>query len=865
MPEISRCVAIGTVEFLILWRTMMTVAITTLTLHLTPDFLTGLTGSSTGKGGTATQNGVWAYLWNNKPASDLAPSPLLPTGSAANFTPLIIAGQLTSNVILGADNNYNVLVTLTDTASPTVNGGVVYLIVQSENPADHNDLVSLIGSDESLIQPNVKSWHYGYAAFEFSLLGQSADQGDLTAIPGFSQHLAVNISYSDGSCDSRGYNITGASMTSALSSAEPAAVLTYPASTTDTPYSSLDGATAIVFSPSNGNFGSSIYPSDNWSLYLTAFASLTDVTISGCTNGEPDASGIWHNSQYYAYAMQAVQLLEGAWGPAGTYFKFSPNTNSQTRGYMLMSQSTLQENLYAAGQGYATLWQDSELTQPYIIPGSGSSPTTAPTTCQFNPSANNEWGNAFTPLFTGFTAGYWGVTAQQSNPLNRVATNNLAGGTLNLDQTINQSPSYAFDLNRVGTIPTYQHNDAYSEECFNESNVYGSAFSDNLSNGLTPSPLISLSQPGTSTNVGNIDLYAYGVNEKDIYYKKPVGANYLSVQTDYLIPTQTSGLQLIVSGLSAGVLVRSDATIKLGIYLGAGQFTYVPLTNPGNIWQNYNVTGSSGSWAVASGGSNIAGTFIINNLPTPATTLDGQVCWYQLVFSDSDGDQKVFDFYVTATNSIGQIQTSATSLAVDGNASIQANSATQLQLNLNPATSMPDGLLSFEYNAQFSPRPAAPVVGTATATGFTALNGQNGTGLPTSLDGKVPGSAAPLITVTPSQYLQFGWTGTNNGTHTGTPTNPVFSSDGSYTAGLVSEYTNKINAGNIAQINFYNIAAKQTLNFMMQATADLDGQWQTTSSAQLPEGSYLVTMTEMLPDGTAFGPASFPLTLHVAA
>ena len=54
----------------------------------------------------------------------------------------------------------------------------------------------------------------------------------------------------------------------------------------------------------------------------------------------------------------------------------NPNANSQTQGYMLMSQATLQENLYAAGQGFATLWQDSGLTKPYIIPGSGSPPGT---------------------------------------------------------------------------------------------------------------------------------------------------------------------------------------------------------------------------------------------------------------------------------------------------------------------------------------------------------------------------------------------------------------------------------------------------------------------------------------------------------
>jgi hypothetical protein len=834
---------------------------TTLTLHLTPAFLTELTGSSTGTGGTGTQNGVWAYLWNNAPPSDVAASPLLPAGTPNNFTPLILAGNLTSNVTLGTDGNYDVTVALTDSSQSTVTGGAIYLLVQSENPASQtsNDLTTLIGNTESNIQPNVQIGNYGYATFEYSLQNAAADLGDLTAIPGFAQNLGVKISYTGGTSASRGYNITGAALTTALTAADPAAALTYPTSSTGTPYSPLDGQTSMVISPSNGNFGAALYPSSNWSTYINAFSGLTDVSLSGVTNGEPDASSIWHNSQYYSYTVRAVTLADGVWGLAGTYFEFSPTASSQTKGYILISEATLQANLYAAGQDTVTLWQDSALTQPYIVPGSGSPPGTAPTTNAFGPSQNNEWGNIFTTLFTGFTAGYWGAIAQQSNPLNRGTTNNLAGGPLNLDNSQNQSSSYAFDLSRTGTIPSYQHNDAYSEEFFNNSNVYGSAFSDNLSNGLTPSPLIPLSSPGAATNVGNIDLYAYGSTETNPYYTKPVGANYLALpsgQTDYLVPTKAStGLDLQVVGQAAGLFVRSDATVKLGIYQGNGQFTYVPVATGGNLWQTYTVTGGSGSWSVAQTGANATGTFQINDLPTPATTQNGQLYWYQLVFSDSSGDQKVFDFYATATATAGQIQTGATSVAADGGATLPANTltATQIQLALNPATSMPSGLLTFVYNSQFSPEPAAPVAGTLTGNAFTAIDQQNGSG--------ITGSPAPSISISQPTALAFGWTGTNNGTHTGTPTNPVLSP--TYTAGLVSAYTNKINAGDIAQINFFKNGATKALPIVVQASADLDGQWQ-TPALTLGAGTYTVTMLEMLPDGvTAFGPQSAALTITV--
>ena len=105
-------------------------------------------------------------------------------------------------------------------------------------------------------------------------------------------------------------------------------------------------------------------------------------------------------------------------------------------------------------------------------------------------------------------------------------------------------------------------------------------------------------------------------------------------------------------GQAAGLFVQAGATVQLGIYEGNGQFDYVPIQSGGNLWQNYTVTGGPGTWAITSGGSNVQGTFFINNLPTPATAAQGQVYWYQLVFSDSAGDQKVFDFYATAASAV---------------------------------------------------------------------------------------------------------------------------------------------------------------------------------------------------------------------
>ncbi len=603
------------------------------------------------------------------------------------------------------------------------------------------------------------------------------------------------------------------------------------------------------------------------------------MVLSGVTNGEPDANGIWHNSQYYSYTVATQTLAAaGAWGAAGAYFVLSPTADSQTQGYILINEATLQNNLYAAGQGTMSIWQDSGFTQPYDVPG--SAPFGSPETNVIDLSANNQWGNLLTPLFTGFTAGYWDTTVSSPNtkmPATASATN-LGGGPINLDQTLNWSSTYAFDNQRIGTAPSYQHYDPYTKEFFYNSNVYGSAFSDNLSSDITPGPLIPLSQPdGAQLNVSNIDLYVYGSGETDPYYTAPVGQIYLPLaapQTDYLAITPStyagSGPQLIVTGQTAGLFPQSDLTVQLGVYNGNGQFTYVPVpasqnSNTGAVdyWQNYNVSNAGGSWSIASGGPNVEGTFIINGLPTLNGAASGQVYWYQLVFKDSQGDQKVYNFYSEAGTTPGSILTAGPDFAADGGATLVpvAGQATQLKLSLNPAFSMPIGMLTFDYDSQFAPMPAAPVVGTLGDSGFTSFAGQSGMG--------TMKTGAPSITIDIGSELAFGWTGTNS--YAGA--NPVPTGSGSYTAGWTSAYTNKINAGDIAEISFVDIgrADQQMLNMVARGTADLDGQWNTGGSAQLGNGSFSVTMQEYLPDGTTvFGtgtsapaPASAQLTLTV--
>ena len=44
---------------------------------------------------------------------------------------------------------------------------------------------------EAFVQQKVLDYNYGYTAFEYALLGQAGDQGDITYIPGFGPHVAI--------------------------------------------------------------------------------------------------------------------------------------------------------------------------------------------------------------------------------------------------------------------------------------------------------------------------------------------------------------------------------------------------------------------------------------------------------------------------------------------------------------------------------------------------------------------------------------------------------------------------------------------------------------------------------------------------
>ena len=879
----------------------MTVA-TNLTFHMSQAFVTALT---TGSPAVTNQGGTWAYLYRNLPPSN-------GSGAEPSFTTLISGGALGPGVTFNG-TDYTVNVDLTTAQTPTVKGGVLYVLVQSENPVGHHDLTTLITS-EGLIQKNISNWNYGYAAFEYSLLNGKGDQGDITYIDGFGPHLAVAING-----DSRGFQASASSFQSTLNS-PASAIYKYPSSTTGTPFSPLDGTQSMAISPSNGTFGSAAYPPGAWDTYVSTVVTQ-QMTFSGTTGGSPDASSIWHNGSYFSYTVYRAQTVSD---PSTNYLLFVPTTtpgtnsiNSQTQGYILLKQSDAEANLYAPGQGtalakmYSTmvltngLFDDTKST-PYVIPGSSSPPGSTPTTNQFNVSANNEWGNALTQFFTGFTAGYWGTAANQANPANVYnASYNLAP-LVSLNNSVNWGPAYAFDSNRVAnSTPSYQHNDQYSYKYYLPANVYASAFSDNLAQGLSVGPQIGLW--GGNGNVSQIDLYSYASSETDPFYKQPVGVNYLS--GSYLVPTAvappTTGslvLQIQVNNQAARLV--NTATVYLGIYEGQdasghAMFSYVQLpAYQSGSFQNVNLSyAAGGGWAATATGASANGNFIqVNNLPTSASAAAGQIYWYQVLFAQG-ATQQTFDIYAKSNGSGGlQLFNPANGngtannplAATDGNAQVLVNSPTQISFNLKPDVSLPASLLSLGFNSNVANQAgtaitefAAPVLGTMAsstftpvpfcpATGVDVAHGYTQVQVPGQPDGTYYSNTLSPLTLSSGAGLYFGWTGTNNVARNDAafilPTMPVFGPAPTtplIVAGQVSQFTNKVMAYDTALVQVYS---GPTVVAQASGVGDLDGQWTTGALSNLPNGTYTAVMTEVGPGGAQVSTFnSAPLTFTVNA
>ncbi|MBW4023440.1 MAG: hypothetical protein HIU92_09935 [Proteobacteria bacterium] len=751
---------------------------------------------------------------------------------------------------------------LTSGAGSQLTGGKVYLIVQSLPVGTSSTLPGIISNQAMITPATAATYDFGYDSIEITLSGGSSDAANLTSVNGFGLPMQLSTQYGNGTSASVGYAVSGSTIASDISG------ITSGRGTSTFTEGPLSGTFALSTSPTEANqvpsgtpSTSGAFPQSAWLPYIAALentAVASQILITGQFNGAKDASGNWHNGGYYAYQLQ--------WDAATGDFWLAPTANSQIQGYIKLTPNDIAENAYSQ-IGSVGIYASESAAAPSVTIGVG---------------ANDQWGAVLAQFLTGFTGGYYGETGNALNP--------QTTATVNLNGNFNWDPAYAFGANGRSTLglPSgTQTSDPYSKIFFDNSNSYGSPYSDALmSQYAVGGPLLSVSQPGTSGNVSAVNLTLYAPTETPAGYTQPANYNYIppaSVAAGYAIPAQNaSGANIVLNFFSAvanneGIDLNPNTAITLSILTSDanGVPAWSPVTfsaaaagNGLGLWQQWQISGSSSTGYSAAPASVPQalkpGSLQILGFPTAV----GGVSWYQITVG-SGTDAKTYNLYTT-TDGTGAFLNPTVSgqqgaLAVDGLAQIQAPASGGSvptftvsfvkgdTVTYNPALVVENAGPNSNFGASGFPAPAptAPVVGTAGQSGaFTALANQTSDGA----------GSADVVTTTVSDGLSFGWTGLN-------PASGAVSSG--VASGWVNGYTNKTNAGDFAVITVANaLGQTQTLD----AVAGIDGAWQTSGETlELGNGTYTITMQDALAvssngtlvPGAVVTSASAPLVLTV--
>jgi hypothetical protein len=707
--------------------------------------------------------------------------------------------------------------------------GKVYFIVQSLATAT-SDLQTKITTPSELTWGNATHYDFRYDSFELTLSNNSADQGNLTSVNGFGIPMSVAIP----GVGSRGYDVSGSTMFSDVTGVSAAGQqhFTYSAGPLASP-PAADGQ-RMVLSPTEAlGQGLPAFATANWNSYVTALEGhASDVVISGWFNGAPTGpkgAEVWHNAGFYSYQL--------SWD--GTYFWLSPMENSQNpaassqiQGYIRIDPADLENSIYST-LGNANVYLNKTDATPYFA--------------NMNTGTNNQWGEIFTQFLTGFTGGYYGGTG------NAQALNPLLHATVNLNNTSNWDPTYAFNNNGTNSLTsgfTGSNNkyDPYAELFFQHSNSYGAGYSDNLMKAYAAGgPLISLWDSGAAANVSTINVTLNDDSEIPAGYTAPVIYNYLApAPGGYAAPVQFvgDGLNIVLSFINGSMVLKDGTPVTIGFYSGGPSGTFntvtVPTNGPGNtIFQNWNLNydPAHGTYSLKPYGPQgvlTPGSILLNQFPVAASGTGG-ITWNEITVG-SGAAAKTFDLYVTSESTGGnpayafvnpaqpghataiQIDGLATVSATAGNATVGTFTANFLgaSYSLDPSllTRVTDQtIINDPQNGSF-PQPDAPVVGMLKSGVFAQL--------------AAPGSNDPTVS---SGALAFGWNGADSTQHND-----------------VAKYTNKIAALDVAHVVFTGSAAPAPLH----GVADLDGNWTTTHAAQFGDGTYTATMTEFLKGDLTF-------------
>lgn len=749
------------------------------------------------------------------------------------------------------ENNGSFAIPLTTAEDTTFSGGKVYFVVESLPAGDPSSLASEITEQSFINSTNAATDDFGYDSFEVTLTGGTSDAGNLTSVNGFALPMGASVAYDDNTSASVGYAVSGGAIASDIST------ISNGAGTATFAEGPLAGDFRMSTSPTEANAANpgtvsstGAFPETAWLPYIQALennAVASDIVITGQFNGAPDATGVWHNGGYYAYQLQ--------WDATDQSFWLVPLASSQIQGDIQLSPDAIAENIYSQ-TGTVSVYANQSDAEPFTTTLVG---------------ANNQWGAVLAQFLTGFTGGFYGQ--EGTSPNSQITT------PIDLNQNFNWDPDYAFGNDGTSTLGLpegTQTSDPYSQIFYDDSNSYGSPYSDALMSQYTSGgPLLSMSQPDGTGDVSNIDLTIYADGETPAGYTQPSIANYVAPggSDTYAVPTeQVGGNNIALNFFSAvannqGISLNPGATITLSILTSdAGgtpvwsTITFDGSTTSGGLFQSWTITQSGGGYtATANGSTNSTGYMVISGLPTAASG----VSWYQLTVEAADGsDAKAYNLYLT-TGDNGQIlnpaytdQTGA--LAIDGLAEIATPATTDQYINTftvdfpkgatvtyNPALVVENtGSISNFGASGFAATPTAPVVGIANNGTFTALSGQ-------------VNEDSNTITTTTEDELSFAWTGynpnagtvtvDNAGTTTITgygwtgtaPVSGTIDQGGSIT-GWVNGFTNKTNPDDYAVVTIENSLGQSGT---MSVQADADGDW-STGLVDLGNGTYTITMQD---------------------
>jgi len=507
---------------------------------------------------SSTPAGIWANaIWFANNDVDRGNVPLVSNGVAQSPTPILDSNnQVTSFKF-----------TIPAFTQEKLVGGVMYIALASDTSIVTDPFAGLAEGDINNLQKALDS-NFTFGTFEFTLNNGPDDKGDLTAISTFGLPMSVHALVGGQTIGSVGYNIKASELWSQISKlGTSTAPSVYDFDSTKGPLTS----NAFAITPTTAVGGGFKPPSDlklpfsasDWYPYLDSVAAKPGVVanVTGVYNGAPapvknwvtEATNVpinvWHNAGFFDYELSYQSKINvQIEGKASTIsgFMLTPTTSSQIKGYIVIPKGNeadlsahwaggLANSVYSTlgvAQVYAAdptlvVGQKPLLFQNATPTNNGSAEKPA-TTEFFNVGVNTPWGKVFTTLLTGFAAGYVGSTGNALNPLDKLADGSLA--SVNLSQSWNWDPTYAFEQNLKTTpysgLTPFPVTDTYAKIFFQNSNIYGNMYSDNLmSLYRTGSPLLTLSNP-SGGNVDEINLTVFSASDTPSGYEAPKISNY---------------------------------------------------------------------------------------------------------------------------------------------------------------------------------------------------------------------------------------------------------------------------------------------------------------------------------------------------